>query len=276
MPCKACLPAAALVLTLVAALASYRRDRLLYLTEASASMAPSGADAPFFNTPASAGHYRPSLRRRSFKSFKLHWEISVPWPAHNSFLSFAPSQPQAQPEEVNAEPEGEAAQDQNEEEPVPVHPSKAISNAEGRAPAIIIQAARWRPNGYVKIEMSMLAFECTLPTATYYLSLIHPVGERRKPQAQSPNYITEATQLRAVNRSLLAVNDGSNFLFSTLILSVYGNIRDASMAPKSPPCLSATPTGPANYGVTKEFAELYVGYYPEGLDVPQNEKRVPQ
>jgi hypothetical protein len=44
------------------------------------------------------------------------------------------------------------------------------------------------------------------------------------------------------------------------------------MAPKSPPCLSATPTGPANYGVTKEFAELYVFYYPEGIDVPQNEK----
>jgi hypothetical protein len=68
------------------------------------------------------------------------------------------------------------------------------------------------------------------------------------------------------------VNDGSNFLFPTLILSVYGNIRDASMAPKSPPCLSATPTDPANYGVTKEFAELYVSYNPEGLDVPQNEK----
>jgi hypothetical protein len=217
-------------------------------------MAPSGDDAPFSNTPASAGHYRPPLRRRPFKSFKLHWEISVPWPAHNSSLSVAPSQPQAQPEEANAEPEGEAAQDQDEEELVPVHPSKPVSNAEGRAPAIITFKQRAGPNGYVKIEKSMLAFECTLHTATYCQSLIHPVGERRKPQAQSPNFITAAPQLRAVNRPLLAVNDGSNFLFSTLILSVYGNIRDASMAPKSPPCLSATPTGPANYGVTKKFA----------------------
>jgi hypothetical protein len=61
------------------------------------------------------------------------------------------------------------------------------------------------------------------------------------------------------------VNDGSNFLFPKLVLSVYGNIRDASMAPKSSPCLSATPTGPANYGVTKEFAELFVFYYPDGV-----------
>jgi hypothetical protein len=153
-----------------------------------------------------------------------------------------------------------------------MHPSKPFSNAEGRAPAIIIFKQRAGPKGYVKIEMSMLAFERTLLTATHCLSLIHPAGERRKPQAESPSFITEATQLRTVKRPFIAVNDGSNFLLPTLILTVYGNIRDASMAPKSPPCLSATPTGPANYGVTREFAELYVGYYPEGLDVPQNEK----
>jgi hypothetical protein len=48
MLCKACLPAAALVLTLVAALASYRGDSLLYSTEASASMAPPGLMHPSF------------------------------------------------------------------------------------------------------------------------------------------------------------------------------------------------------------------------------------
>jgi hypothetical protein len=133
------------VLTLVAALASYKRDCSLYSTEAIASMDPSGADAPFFNTPASAGHYRPSLRRKSFKSFKQHWEIFVPWSAHDSSLFFAPFQPQAQPEEVNADPEGEAAQDQDEEELVPVHPSKPFSNAEGRAPAVIIFKQRAGP-----------------------------------------------------------------------------------------------------------------------------------
>jgi hypothetical protein len=40
----------------------------------------------------------------------------------------------------------------------------------------------------------------------------------------------------------------------------------------SPPCLSAAPTGPANYGVTESPRRYYVGYYPQGLDVSQNEK----
>jgi hypothetical protein len=153
-----------------------------------------------------------------------------------------------------------------------VHPSKPIQTAEGRAPAIITFKQRAGPKGYVKVEMSMLAFECMQPTALYGHSPTHPAIGRLKLRVKNSSAITEATQFRTVNRSILVVNDGSNPPLHTLPFSVYGNIRDASMAPKSPPCLSAALTGPANYGVNKEFAELYVGYYPEGLDVRQNEK----
>jgi hypothetical protein len=67
LPCKACWPAAALLSLCLHAPAPSRRDSLLFSFRASASMAPSGADAPN-TTPASAGYYRPSLRRGS--SFK--------------------------------------------------------------------------------------------------------------------------------------------------------------------------------------------------------------
>jgi hypothetical protein len=55
--CRSALPAAALIY--------HRGDSLLFSTEASASKAPLGAVAHFFDTPASAGYHRPSLRRGS-------------------------------------------------------------------------------------------------------------------------------------------------------------------------------------------------------------------
>jgi hypothetical protein len=64
LPRKACWPAAALLSLCLSTPAPSRRDSLLFSFKASATMAPSGAVAPN-NTPASAGYYRPSLRRGS-------------------------------------------------------------------------------------------------------------------------------------------------------------------------------------------------------------------
>jgi hypothetical protein len=63
-PCKACWPAAALLSLCLSAPSPCRRDSLLFSFKASATMAPSGAVAPN-TTTASAGYYRPSLRRGS-------------------------------------------------------------------------------------------------------------------------------------------------------------------------------------------------------------------
>jgi hypothetical protein len=62
LPCKACWPAATLLLLCLATLAQSRRGSMLLSYKASASMAPSGAVAPK-TTPASAGYYLSSLQR---------------------------------------------------------------------------------------------------------------------------------------------------------------------------------------------------------------------
>jgi hypothetical protein len=104
------------------------------------------------------------------------------WSAFNSSFFPAPSHPQAQPEEANAEPEGEEVQDPDEEEHklvtsqcTPRNQFRVLkAGPSPRAPAIITFKQRAGPKGYVKVEMPLLAFECMQPTAIYRPSPVHP------------------------------------------------------------------------------------------------------